>query len=69
MASYNRVILMGNLSRDIELKYTQSGLAVRRRSSDRATPMVLLPTSRPSMRMGSRCQVCGEASTVSTGLP
>lgn len=29
MASYyNRVILMGNLSRDIELKYTQSGLAV-----------------------------------------
>lgn len=28
MASYNRVILMGNLTRDIELKYTQSGLAV-----------------------------------------
>jgi single-strand DNA-binding protein len=28
MASFNRVILLGNLTRDIELKYTQSGLAV-----------------------------------------
>jgi len=28
MASFNRVILVGNLTRDIELKYTQSGLAV-----------------------------------------
>jgi single-strand DNA-binding protein len=28
MASFNRVILMGNLTRDIELKYTQSQLAV-----------------------------------------
>lgn len=28
MASFNRVILAGNLCRDIELKYTQSGLAV-----------------------------------------
>lgn len=28
MASYNRVILMGNLTRDIELRYTQSGMAV-----------------------------------------
>ena len=28
MASYNRVILMGNLTRDIELKYLQSGTAV-----------------------------------------
>ncbi len=28
MASYNRVVLLGNLTRDIELKYTQSGLAV-----------------------------------------
>ncbi|NLF69497.1 MAG: single-stranded DNA-binding protein [Candidatus Anammoximicrobium sp.] len=28
MASYNRVILLGNLTRDIELKYTQTGLAV-----------------------------------------
>jgi single-strand DNA-binding protein len=28
MASFNRVILMGNLTRDIELRYTQSGLAV-----------------------------------------
>lgn len=28
MASYNRVALMGNLTRDIELRYTQSGLAV-----------------------------------------
>lgn len=28
MASYNRVILMGNVTRDIELRYTQSGLAV-----------------------------------------
>ena len=28
MASYNRVILVGNLTRDVELKYTQSGLAV-----------------------------------------
>ena len=28
MASYNRVILMGNLTRDIDLKYTQSGMAV-----------------------------------------
>jgi len=28
MASFNRVILMGNLTRDIELKYTQSGTAV-----------------------------------------
>ncbi|MEX0818815.1 MAG: single-stranded DNA-binding protein [Pirellulaceae bacterium] len=28
MANFNRVILMGNITRDIELKYTQSGLAV-----------------------------------------
>ena len=28
MASYNRVILVGNLTRDIELKYLQSGTAV-----------------------------------------
>lgn len=28
MASFNRVILLGNLTRDIELKYTQTGLAV-----------------------------------------
>ena len=28
MASYNRVILLGNLTRDIELKYTQGGTAV-----------------------------------------
>ncbi len=28
MASYNRVILIGNLTRDIELKYTAAGTAV-----------------------------------------
>ena len=28
MASYNRVVLVGNVTRDIELKYTQSNLAV-----------------------------------------
>ena len=28
MASYNRVILVGNLTRDVELKYTKSGTAV-----------------------------------------
>jgi single-strand DNA-binding protein len=28
MASFNRVILVGNLTRDVELKYTQTGLAV-----------------------------------------
>ena len=28
MASYNRVILMGNLTRDIEIKYLPSGMAV-----------------------------------------
>ena len=28
MASYNRVILVGNLTRDIELKYTQGGTPV-----------------------------------------
>lgn len=28
MASYNRVILVGNVTRDIELKYLQSGMAV-----------------------------------------
>ena len=28
MASYNRVVLMGNLTRDVELKYIQSGKAV-----------------------------------------
>jgi single-strand DNA-binding protein len=28
MASYNRVILLGNLTRDIEVKYLQSGTAV-----------------------------------------
>src|SRR5262245_42833541 len=28
MASYNRVILMGNITRDIEVKYLQSGMAV-----------------------------------------
>src|SRR5882724_13260208 len=30
MASFNKVLLMGNLTRDIELKYTPSGLAVAR---------------------------------------
>lgn len=28
MASFNRVILMGNITRDIEVKYLQSGMAV-----------------------------------------
>src|SRR3972149_1618590 len=28
MASFNRVILVGNLTREIDLKYTQSGTAV-----------------------------------------
>jgi len=28
MASFNRVILMGNLTRDVDLKYLQSGTAV-----------------------------------------
>ncbi len=28
MASYNKVILMGNLTRDPELKYTPSGMAI-----------------------------------------
>lgn len=28
MASFNRVILLGNITRDIELKYLQSGTAV-----------------------------------------
>jgi single-strand DNA-binding protein len=28
MASYNRVILIGNLTRDVELRYLQSGMAV-----------------------------------------
>jgi len=28
MASFNRVILLGNLTRDIEIKYLQSGMAV-----------------------------------------
>ncbi len=28
MASFNRVILLGNLTRDIELRYLQSGMAV-----------------------------------------
>ncbi len=28
MASYNRVILLGNLTRDVELRYTPSGTAV-----------------------------------------
>jgi single-strand DNA-binding protein len=28
MASFNRVILMGNLTRDIELRYTPGGMAV-----------------------------------------
>ena len=26
--SYNRVILVGNITKDIELKYTQSGTAI-----------------------------------------
>jgi single-strand DNA-binding protein len=30
MASFNKVILMGNLTRDVELKYTPSGFAVAR---------------------------------------
>jgi single-strand DNA-binding protein len=28
MPSFNRVVLVGNLTRDVEIKYTQSGLAV-----------------------------------------
>src|SRR6185295_7012256 len=30
MASFNKVLLMGNLTRDVEMKYTPSGLAVAR---------------------------------------
>ncbi|HPF14117.1 MAG TPA: single-stranded DNA-binding protein, partial [Planctomycetota bacterium] len=44
MASFNKVILMGNLTRDPELKYTQSnmavckvGVAVNRRYKDAQT--------------------------------
>ena len=44
MASYNKVVLMGNLTRDPELRYTQSnlavckvGLAVNRRVKDSQT--------------------------------
>ena len=28
MANFNKVILMGNLTRDIELRHTQSGMAI-----------------------------------------
>ena len=28
MASFNRVILLGNLTRDVEVRYLQSGMAV-----------------------------------------
>ena len=28
MASFNRVILLGNVTRDLEIKYLQSGMAV-----------------------------------------
>ena len=28
MASFNRVILLGNLTRDIDLRYTTSGMAI-----------------------------------------
>ena len=28
MASYNRVVLLGNLTRDVEVRYLQSGMAV-----------------------------------------
>ena len=28
MANYNKVLLMGNLTRDVELKYTTSNLAI-----------------------------------------
>jgi single-strand DNA-binding protein len=28
MANFNKVILLGNLTRDVELRYTQSGMAV-----------------------------------------
>ncbi len=28
MASYNRVVLVGNLTRDVELRYTPQGTAV-----------------------------------------
>jgi len=30
MASFNRVILLGNLTRDIELRYLQNSMAVAR---------------------------------------
>lgn len=46
MPSYNKVILIGNLTRDVELRYTQSGkavaqfgLAVNEGTSDRQTTM------------------------------
>ncbi len=42
MANYNKVFLMGNLTRDIELRYTQNGkavgnsaIAVNRKSGDK----------------------------------
>ena len=36
MASFNRVMLMGNLTRDIELRYLPSGMAVAEFRSSRS---------------------------------
>ena len=38
MASHNRVILLGNLTRDPELRYLPSGMAVDRRRPGRERP-------------------------------
>ena len=63
MASYNRVVLMGNLTRDVELRYTPSGTAVtdislavneRVKRNDQWSDCLLYTSPSPRDQRGSR---------------
>ena len=67
MASYNRVVLVGNLTRDVEVRYLQSGtavtdigLAVNDRRKNQAGDWVEEPTFVDVTLWGRTAEVAGE---------
>lgn len=67
MASYNRVVLLGNLTRDVEVRYLQSGmavtdigLAVNDRRKNQAGEWVEQPTFVDVTLWGRTAEVAGE---------
>ena len=67
MASFNRVILMGNLTRDIELRYTTTGMAigdvgiaVKDRRKNQAGEWIEEPTFVELKFFGRTAEIAGE---------